>query len=212
MTEFWGVLLKPLDQQHDRDAMPIDPAGVKFDPTVSYPVWSGNNYRVPEDLLGTAKISRADDGSLVATGTLNVDRGAVEKGDIEKHWKLAISVIGDGFRRNGSQVISASRLISISMAAEHVDPDQPPIVIGTNIIRRVTVNIGRIGHYHVPTNEDDSGYCQKADVIKVFSDTLVNLDVTDGNGRHEPRTSVTVSAPAKDVATFHLATDCPWGR
>lgn len=74
------------------------------------------------------------------------------------------------------------------------------------------MNIGRIGHYHTPTGDDDSGFCQKADVVKVFSDELVNLDVTDGNGRHEPRTSVKVSAPLPTTATFHLGTDCPWGR
>lgn len=77
------------------------------------------------------------------------------------------------------------------------------------------LNLGRIGHYFTPNSsegEELSGGCQKADVVKVFSAELVNLDVTDGNGRHEPRTSVAVKAPDGDGASFHLNRDCPWTR
>jgi hypothetical protein len=75
------------------------------------------------------------------------------------------------------------------------------------------MNIGRIGHYHVPNSGGDgTGYCQKADVIKVWNDETVNLDVTDSDGDHTPHLSVVVSAPSSEKATFHLGTECPFGR
>lgn len=84
------------------------------------------------------------------------------------------------------------------------------------------MNLTRLGHYHVPTGRDDSGYCQTALVIAVdevdvssFSDTkaeTVNLMVWERDGDHFVRRDVPVAAPAETTATFHLSTDCPWKR
>lgn len=80
------------------------------------------------------------------------------------------------------------------------------------------MNITRMGHYHVaPAGSDpEVGLCQAAVVTKVWSDTLVNLQVFGGEldallGPNMP-TSVPVEAPSTEHRSFHLSQDCPWKR
>lgn len=77
------------------------------------------------------------------------------------------------------------------------------------------IKLGRVGHYFSPNSsegEELSGGCQKADIVKVWTAGLVNLDVVDANAHHEARTSVNVEAPQRGQASFHLNRDCPWFR
>jgi len=122
--KFTGVLLKPLDQQGDRDGMRIDPAGVVFGPN-PVPIWQNFGYRVPEDMVGWGTISKAEDGSLIVTGELD-------------HWsttmpapKLAIGVMGDDIVKKGNKakdkIIRKSSLMAVAVTVEHQDPTQPPI-------------------------------------------------------------------------------------
>ena len=79
------------------------------------------------------------------------------------------------------------------------------------------MNLVRLGHYHVPSGEIDadgnaSGSCQTALVVKVWDGDLVNLKVWQYDGDDMTRSSVPVSAPLTDGATFHLSGDCPWSR
>ena len=126
VTEFQAVLLKPLDQQADRDGSFIDPAGVEFDPETDYPIFREFNYGA-EDLLGSGRVSRAEDGSLVVTGKLNTNiSAAIEEGRFP--YSLAIGVRYDK-ERNGTPHIAHSSLVSMGFTTKHVDPTQPPITI-----------------------------------------------------------------------------------
>lgn len=83
------------------------------------------------------------------------------------------------------------------------------------------MNLGRIGHYHVPGVL--SGSCQTAlvtgpaDVAEVAA---VNLAVWQHDGEPERHLGVPIESSAsgdhaaavRDEASFHLATDCPYGR
>jgi hypothetical protein len=119
MKRFTAILLKPLDQQHDRDGDFIDPAGVEFDPEEDYTIWNDFSYRVPDDIRGHGRVSRREDGALIVTGEL-------DEGLLGPEPKLAIGVSHD-IERNGSSVVAHSTLISIGTTLKHVDPDQPPI-------------------------------------------------------------------------------------
>jgi hypothetical protein len=69
----------------------------------------------------------------------------------------------------------------------------------------------RAGHYFDAGN----GSCSAATVCHVWSETVVNLQVLNGNGDAVSRTSVAVNAtPAVEDTSnsFHLSRDCPWGR
>lgn len=82
------------------------------------------------------------------------------------------------------------------------------------------MNLGRIGHYNVPTDALGHSSCQTAIVVSVISPEHVNLDVWDHQGRSEPRVSVHVSASLSGEygaeigpgESFHLAMDCPERR
>ena len=121
-VQFRGVLLKPLDQQGDRDGSLIDPAGVQFDAEAWVPILRDFGY-MPDDLLGRGKVHREEDGSLVVDGELF---DIVRWGHDTQH-KLAIGVVAQS---PGQGVIHESTLMrSIALVAEHQDPTQPPIVI-----------------------------------------------------------------------------------
>lgn len=83
------------------------------------------------------------------------------------------------------------------------------------------MNLVRLGHYHVPTGRDDSGYCQTALVVGVVAggqmtgtdiEAIVNLRVWDSDGDAMKRLDVGVRSPDPTKATFHLSGDCPWHR
>lgn len=133
MIGFRATLLKPLDQQHDRQGDRIDPAGVRFDPEADFPVWREFGYRVPEDWLGTGKISREPDGSLVITGWLK--EGAVSPNAVRKDTvpplvaAIGVKTEGTFERSRDGLVIEKSEIMSVALTSKHVDPTQPPIEI-----------------------------------------------------------------------------------
>lgn len=216
MKSFSGVLLKPIDQQADLDGSFIDPTGVSFDPDEWVSIWRNFNYNIPDDWVGRGKVSRETDGSLIVTGEL-VDNGPILP-DKESPWKLAIGVVADKFEKPG--VTKDCRLMSIAFTTEHADPTQPSIVIGATINRRDPVNLTRMGHYHTPSGSGEQGHCQWATVIKVVEQdplrAVVNLKVIDGDGDEDRRLNVQQDDPYKGIergeATFHLSTECPFGK
>ena len=79
------------------------------------------------------------------------------------------------------------------------------------------MNLVRLGHYFNPGNDS----CQTALVVKVVdpgthgTDSRVNLKVWDGDGDDDKRLDVpenTNPTTADTEASFHLSTNCPWGR
>ena len=82
------------------------------------------------------------------------------------------------------------------------------------------MNLGRIGHYHVPVGGTDNegrphGGCRTALVVHVLNEGnlgLVSLAVWNANGGQETREAVPVGAANEETATFHLSLECPWGR
>lgn len=91
------------------------------------------------------------------------------------------------------------------------------------------MNLGRIGHYHVPAGEQepsaDRGYCQTAIVVGIAlqegtdpipgapNPAIVTLAVWTHTGTiMTPRHGVSVCAPMPLMASFHLSQDCPWQR
>jgi len=206
---FVGVLLKPLDQQGDRDKPLIDPDGVKFDPLEEYPIWRDFNYNVPDDMLGSGKISRLPDGTIVVSGYLK--EGLIPE-DRETPWKLAIGVIAD--KIEPGETLRTCGLMSIAFTTRHSDPTQPTIVIGTTR-RDKAMNLVRLGHYFNPGNDS----CQTALVVKVVKqgaiDSVVNLVVWDSDGdqtKHLDVQEYTNPQPSDESASFHLSASCPWQR
>jgi len=77
------------------------------------------------------------------------------------------------------------------------------------------MNLGRIGHYHVP-KDDTSGSCQTAIVTAVDRSAggdTVNLGVWQRDGDAFARQDVpAVVPPPAEHASFHLNRDCPYSR
>lgn len=121
--KFSGVLVRPLADQADRDGRRIDPAGVTFLPGVRYPVTVEFDM---DNAVGTATVSRADDGSLVAEGDLDGDGEAI-MGAKPPQLAVGIHVIEDERDRMGAELIRRSKLNAIALTANHADPGQPPI-------------------------------------------------------------------------------------
>lgn len=116
---FQGVLVRPLDDQRDRDGTRIDPAGVQFEEGRDYPLWVEFDYARP---LGYAVVSRADDGSLVVAGAITeADPDAVMG---TSRPRLAAGVTVEDML---ADVVRRCRLTAVALTAEHADPDQPPI-------------------------------------------------------------------------------------
>lgn len=80
------------------------------------------------------------------------------------------------------------------------------------------MNIVRLGHYHVPNEPGERGSCQTALVVGVVKQdpirAVVNLVVWDSDGDQLTRKSVQQADPLADNegATFHLSSECPFGR
>jgi hypothetical protein len=77
------------------------------------------------------------------------------------------------------------------------------------------MNLVRLGHYHIPDSGADAGAgsCQTALVVRVWSESMVNLVVWTHEGNSVVHTSVRVHAPSDSKsASFHLSGDCPYGR
>jgi hypothetical protein len=110
-----GILIKPLEEQHDADGMKIDPAGVTFDADKWYSILPEFRYdTVP---VGRGKVSRAEDGALMVDAEMFIDfsgpryfafGGSVKKAELET-----------GIRE--------AELMSIGLTENHADPDQPAV-------------------------------------------------------------------------------------
>jgi hypothetical protein len=128
-AHFRAVLLKPLDQQADRDGNLIDPAGVRFDPDEEHVIFREYSYNVPEDVMGRGKVSRAEDGSLWVEGVLEerfFPDFAVARGDFDTKHQLGGGYMAGRMQRGA---ITTCSLASISVIRQHVDPTQPTITI-----------------------------------------------------------------------------------
>ena len=122
MSRFRGVLIRPLADQGDRDGALIDPAGVAFIEGRDYPVTAEFDYDKP---LGYARVSRAEDGSLIAEGEIVYADWADVKG-----LRLAAGVAFDSaYARPVPQGRAAMRcrLNAIGLTPRHSDPGQPEI-------------------------------------------------------------------------------------
>lgn len=78
------------------------------------------------------------------------------------------------------------------------------------------LNLGRVGHYHVPSGVE-AGSCQMALVAHVETEAtgqqLVNLMVAQQDGDTFTRQDVpAMLPPSPERASFHLNRDCPHRR
>lgn len=115
--KFRGTVVLPLDRQNDRDGYRIDPTGVTL-PEGEVPIFQDFSYRVPEDVVGSGTLSRAEDGSIVMEGHLDTGSGM----------KLAIGVTVEDIS-DAMKVITKSNYIATGRCAAHKDPDQPDIEV-----------------------------------------------------------------------------------
>ena len=82
------------------------------------------------------------------------------------------------------------------------------------------MNLTRLGHYHIPSGEGETGSCQTALVVAVIKQdpirSIVNLVVWEHDGDSQPHLGVPQDDPFKGIerheATFHLSGECPFGR
>lgn len=126
-TKITAVLVRPRSEQGDRDGWHIDPAGVRFDPEATYPIWREFNYTIPGALVGSGRV-RLEDGALVVDGELTIDlNDEIREGRLP--FSLAIGVTTNEKREPGSHEILVSSLMAVAFVAEHNDPDQPKIEI-----------------------------------------------------------------------------------
>jgi hypothetical protein len=177
VTRFEGVLLKPLDQQADRDGSLIDPDGVKFDPDETYTIWREFNYSVPDDVLGSGKIHRAEDGSLIVTGELN-EKVPFPR-DEPVPWRLAILAIGiktESIIRG--QRVSECELFGIGLTGNHVDPTQPPVVVKGTIRKEVQMidkaEIEKRFTHHRPDADAQEKHDWARAAFKAFAEQLAD--------------------------------------
>jgi hypothetical protein len=118
---FHGTLVRPLADQADRDGDRIDPAGLRFGDG-EHIVFAGGNFRVPEDVLGHGKLSRAADGSI------GPDPGAEH--DMIRAWTLgfppgyekAIRIVGNAKAPGG--YVFRTRDAAVEYAASHVEAER----------------------------------------------------------------------------------------
>lgn len=82
------------------------------------------------------------------------------------------------------------------------------------------MNLVRLGHYHTPSGAGENGTCQTALVVDVVQQdpirARVNLVVWQQDGEQDRRLDVQQDDPMKGIergeATFHLSSECPYGR
>jgi hypothetical protein len=125
-VDFDAVLIKPLDQQHDRTLPMIDPDGAEFDPEVRYPVFWNFEY---DKLLGWATLTRDEDQTIRAHGKLF----STSWWGVDIQPKLAVNVSVEGTIEEEGGTIRKSQIIAAALCREHSDPEQPPIVIHAQI-------------------------------------------------------------------------------
>jgi hypothetical protein len=114
---FHGVLVRPLGEQRDRDDFLIDPAGVTI-PDREVPIYREFDYR-PEAIIGSGRVSRGEDGSLVMEGELTERYGT----------KLAIGVrtTDTVHFSTGATIARTSGFMAVGLTRDHKDPGQPDI-------------------------------------------------------------------------------------
>jgi len=118
MTRFKAVLVRPFDEQTDRDGNLINPAGVEFDPDKDYPIWREFSHDI-KDALGHGRVYR-EGGALMVEG--EIDDGLIKIG------KLAIGIkVIESIRHRDTYEVRRSEIFAISATHKHSDPAQPLI-------------------------------------------------------------------------------------
>ena len=124
--KFEGVLVRPLDDQQDRDGHKINPKGVAITDE-RIPIWREFSYNVPDDVMGSGVVYY-ENGALVVKGELTAEgESFARKGAA----KLAIGIVipsgGQKLTKDAGSTIEQSTLQQIGMTWEHQDPAQPAI-------------------------------------------------------------------------------------
>lgn len=123
--KFRGVLVKTLEAQQDRDGRYIDPAGVQFDPEEEFLIFREFHYG-ESDVVGSGKVSRASDGSLVVEGELSAFEPTRRQ--------LAIGILVSKIEHEvaaARNVVTDCRVMSIGITEHHSDLSQPWIEVET---------------------------------------------------------------------------------
>lgn len=115
--KFHGVLVKPLEDQHDRNYH-IDPAGVKFDPDFDYPLHFEFDFDQP---IGTVRVYRDDDGSLTVEGETTIEKDK---------FVAAIGCVATDYLvfPNKPGLVRSSELRDVALTRHHADPTQPKVI------------------------------------------------------------------------------------
>jgi hypothetical protein len=108
-----GILIKPLEEQHDADGMKIDPAGVTFDAEKWYSILP--EFRFDAVPVGRGKVSRAEDGALMVDAEMFIDLPT------PRYFAFG------GSLHELEKGIREAELMSIGLVAKHTDPDQPAV-------------------------------------------------------------------------------------
>jgi hypothetical protein len=122
LLTFRGVLLKPLDQQQDRDGRKIDPEGVRYNLVEEMPLFFDFDYHYP---IGKVRIGRDEDGSLVVTGEFFESWASRAIPPLQ----AAIGIRTEEVIRANQSTVRDSEVFAVSLTRDHADPTQPPIII-----------------------------------------------------------------------------------
>lgn len=131
--KFEGVLVLPLEKQHDRDDYLIDPAGVHFDPDKDVTIFRDFDYTVPDAVLGSGRLYRGEDGSIMVRGELldSVASWLRAPDTNDPRAKLAIGIqTREGqteLHKGKPGVVTECDLMSVAMTWDHKDEGQPVI-------------------------------------------------------------------------------------
>lgn len=124
-TKVRGTLMLPLADQHDRDGVFLDPAVVQFDPEVDYPVTVEFNHAHPP--VGRVRVSRAEDGSLVATGEIFDVSFLAEHNHDPRAFAVGVAVQTVG--KDRVPILNQAELYEVALTRQHQDPSQPKIEV-----------------------------------------------------------------------------------
>ena len=118
-----GVVLLPLDQQHDRDGIRVDPRGVRFDPDGEYAVLEG--FR-SDRIVGRGKLSL---GGLSEALIFDGELDGYSAKDLEP-LRLSFSGFTSSFIDRAKERLWVScYLTAVGLVSSHPDPAQPAIHI-----------------------------------------------------------------------------------
>lgn len=119
-VRFHGIVVKPLDQQKDRDGQLIDPAGVTWTDEVT-PLFREFSFNVPQDVVGFGTLSRAADGAIVMDGEINTYGLSLVRENVTK-----LALAGFVAKLEG-HIIRETTMTAVGLLRDHSDPSQPPV-------------------------------------------------------------------------------------